>query len=92
LKSGGKMPSLRAKLIIVVIGLMRASMHDLRRNVGITSNEQVALVDDIIMECTSSVEARVKEERENGGGDAVVCGGDVSGGKEADKRATLSLK
>jgi hypothetical protein len=52
-------------------------MHDLRRNVGITSNEQVALVDDIMTECTSSVEARLKVEREDGGGDTVVCRGDV---------------
>jgi len=87
------MPSVRAKLIMVVIGVMRASMHSLSKKVGITSSEQVALLDESIAVRTSSVDAVSKLDRQGGEGETVMCKGDVKcGGKAADNLVILSLK
>ena len=55
------------RLIRVVIGKMRTSRQDLRREVGIKSREQVALEEDKIAERTSAVVAGRKDERRGGG-------------------------
>ena len=93
MKSDGKMSSIRAKLFMVVIGVMRASMQSLSRKVGITSSEQVALLDESIAVHTSSVVAVSKLDGQGGEGETVVCRGDVKcGGKAANNLAILSLK
>ena len=63
----GKLPSVRERLISVVIGVNRASRQDLRRLVGIISSEQVESEEARIASLTSSVEAREKLLRDGGG-------------------------
>ena len=58
----GKTPSERDKLIMFVIGRIKALMQDLRRKVGIMSREQVELEDERIRLRTSSVVAGRKED------------------------------
>ena len=53
LKGSGKMPSERARLMIVVIGVNKESRHDLRRKVGMLSREQEAEEDERIAFLTS---------------------------------------
>ena len=54
LKLSGKVPSDKAKFMILVMGSIRESRQDLRRNVGIVSREQVAFVEIKIALRTSS--------------------------------------
>ena len=54
------MPSVREKLMMLVIGDSKESRQDLSRKVGMTSREQVELDELSMMVRTSSVEARVK--------------------------------
>ena len=54
------------RLMRVVIGKMRTSRQDLRREVGMKSREQVALEEDKIAERTSAVVAGRKDERRGG--------------------------
>ena len=63
MKSVGKVPSDKDKFMRVVIGPTRASMHDLSKEVGIQSREQVALEDVMIICFTSAVVAGVKSRR-----------------------------
>lgn len=55
LKESGKMPSERARLMMLVMGRRRESRQDLSRNVGIMSRAQEALEDLRIAVFTSSV-------------------------------------
>jgi hypothetical protein len=74
LNSDGKTPSDRQRLMSVVMGCMRASIHDLRRKVGIMSREQEALDDLTIALRTSTVDAGEKERRAGGGVTVGMCG------------------
>ena len=53
MKSDGKTPSERERLIRVVIGSIRASMHDLRRKVGMISRAHEELDDPEMVRRTS---------------------------------------
>ena len=66
LKESGKIPSRRARLIMLVIGSSRESRQDLSRKVGIISRSQEALEDLRIAILTSSVLAGEKDERRGG--------------------------
>jgi hypothetical protein len=66
LKDTGKMPSDRARFIIIVMGCNKESRQDLRRKVGIVSREQVALEDIWIAFLTSSASAGRKDENSGG--------------------------
>src|SRR6267154_4099457 len=72
-----KVDSEMERLMRVVIGKMRTSRQDLRREVGMKSREQVALEEDKIAERTSAVVAGRKEKGKKGGGG----GGGVGGGR-----------
>ena len=74
MKSDGKTPSERERLIRVVIGSIRASMHDLRRNVGMISRAHEELDDPEIERRTSSVVVGVKQESKGGGVVEGKCG------------------
>jgi len=63
LKESGKIPSERARLIILVIGSRRESRQDLSRKVGMISRSQEAFDDLRIAILTSSVDAGEKDER-----------------------------
>ena len=63
LKESGKIPSERARLIILVIGSRRESRQDLSRKVGMISRSQKAFDDLRIAILTSSVDAGEKDER-----------------------------
>jgi hypothetical protein len=67
LRSSGKMPSDRDKLMRVVMGTIRASRQDLRSLVGTMSNVQEAFDEDKMARRTSSHEAGVNEFRGMGG-------------------------
>jgi hypothetical protein len=60
LNSVGNEPSPRERLIRVVIGIIRASRHDLSRGVGIISREQVESFDERIDFLTSAGDANWK--------------------------------
>ena len=53
LKELGKVPTERARLIMVVIGKTKESRQDLRRKVGMMSRGQDALVDERMAFLTS---------------------------------------
>ena len=63
----GKRASERDKLIMLVMGWIKASMYDLRKKVGMMSREQVELEDEKIKLRTSSVVAGRKEDSGFGG-------------------------
>ena len=63
LKESGKIPSERARLIILVLGSRRESRQDLSRKVGMISRSQEAFDDLRIAILTSSVDAGEKDER-----------------------------
>ena len=63
LKESGKIPSERARLMILVIGSRRESRQDLSRKVGMISRSQEAFDDLRIAILTSSVDAGEKDER-----------------------------
>jgi len=63
LKESGKIPSERARLIMLVIGSRRESRQDLSRKVGMISRSQEAFDDLRIAILTSSVDAGEKDER-----------------------------
>jgi hypothetical protein len=67
LKFSGKMPSDKERLMRVVMGWRRESIHALRRQVGITSDGQEALDEERIATFTSSGVAGRNEERGGGG-------------------------
>ena len=67
LNSSGKIDSEMERLIRVVMGRRKASRHDLRRDVGIRSREQVASEEDSMADRTSSIVAGENVEREGGG-------------------------
>src|SRR6267154_540543 len=68
LKGSGKVDSEMERLMRMVIGKMRTSRQDLRREVGMKSRDQVALEEDKRAERTSAVLAGRKDERSGGGG------------------------
>ena len=67
LKSSEKMDSEMERLMRVVMGRRKASRHDLRRDVGIRSREQVASEEDSMADRTSSIVTGENVEREGGG-------------------------
>ena len=67
LKEDGKVPSERERLMIVVIGGRRQSIHDFRRIVGMISREHVEFEDERMALRTSSMVAGGKSERGRGG-------------------------
>ena len=71
LKSEGKTPSERERFIRVVMGLIKASIQDLSRKVGIMSRAHVESEDLEIASRTSVLVAGVKQGR---GGGIVVDG------------------
>src|SRR6187399_3772766 len=74
LKESGKIPSRRARLIMLVIGSMRESRQDLSRKVGMISRAQEEFEDLRIAVLTSSMLAGEKDERQGGTIGGVVCG------------------
>ncbi len=72
LKADGKVPSESERLMIVVIGGSRESMHDFRSFVGMRSREHVESEEERMALRTSRVVAGEKLER---GGGAVGGGG-----------------
>jgi len=89
----GKMPSLRARFISVVIGWSSASRQDFKRKVGMISSGQVVLEEDRMAVRTSSLEAGTKSERQGGavdGADSVYIGRLV--GNEEESFVVFSLK
>ena len=74
LKESGKIPSRRARLIMLVIGSRRESRQDLSRKVGMISRSQEALEDLRIAVLTSSVLAGEKDDKRGG-----IMGGSVWG-------------
>jgi len=89
-KSVGKVPSDKDKFMRVVLGPTRASMHDLSKEVGIQSREQVALEDVKIICFTSAVVAGVKSRRAGGGTIGGQCG-DNRGAVEKEAYSLLIL-
>jgi len=67
LKQDGKIPSVSERLIMVVIGGSRESMHDFRSFVGMTSREHVEFEEERMALWTSRVVAGEKSERRGGG-------------------------
>ena len=65
LKEEGKVPSESERLMMLVIGGRRASMHDFRRFVGMISREQVES-EERIASRTSRVVAGENSERSGG--------------------------
>jgi hypothetical protein len=79
--------------MILVIGVVKESRHDLRRKVGITSREQVALDDIKIAFRTSSELAGEKLERHGGISVGEIWGEEVKfGAREEHSLLILSLK
>ena len=74
LKEWGKVPSERARLMMLVLGSRRESRHDLSRKVGIISRVQEALEDLRMAILTSSVLAGEKDDRQGGTIGGVVWG------------------
>jgi UPF0288 family protein (methanogenesis marker protein 3) len=72
LKEDGNVPSDKERLMMVVMGGSRESMHDFKSFVGIRSREQVEFEEDRIALRTSRVVAGRKSES---GGGAVGGGG-----------------
>jgi hypothetical protein len=66
LNESGKMPSERARLMIVVIGKAKVSRQDLRRKVGMMSREQEAFEAERMAFLTSWILAGSKVEQEGG--------------------------
>src|SRR5213083_935092 len=64
LNSSGKMDSEIERLMRVVMGRRKASRHDLRRDVGIRSREQVASEEDSMADRTSSIVEGENVERQ----------------------------
>ena len=67
LNSSGKMDSEMERLMRAVMGRRKASRHDLRRDAGIRSREQVASEEDGMADRNSSIVAGENVEREGGG-------------------------
>src|ERR1051325_3727000 len=95
LKQSGKVPSVSERLMIVVMGWIRASRQDLRSWVGMESRAQVALEEIIIAFRTSASVVGEKNDKDGGGN----CGGEcreIMGVpwtiKEEQSLAILSLK
>jgi hypothetical protein len=63
----GKVPSVREKFMMVVIGWSRTSRQDFRRKVGMMSSEHVPLEDRSMAARTSSAEAGENSGRSGGG-------------------------
>ena len=74
LKESGKIPSERARLIMLVMGSKRESRQDLIRKVGMISRVQEALEDLRIAALTSSMFAGEKDERRGGARGGSICG------------------
>ena len=83
MKSDGKTPTERERLIRMVSISIRASMHDLRRKVGMISRAHEELDDPEMVRRTSSVVVGVKQESKGGVvvegkcGDALLSTGSV---------------
>lgn len=93
LDSEGKVPSASAKLMRVVIGWTRVSRHDLSREVGIISREQVALEEFKMALRTSSTVAGEKLVSRGGGKGGGICIEEASqAGNEEESLDTLSPK
>ena len=67
MKRDGKIPPESERLIVVVMGGSRESMHDFRSFVGMTSKEQVEFEDERMALWTSRVIAGKKSEGRGGG-------------------------
>jgi len=63
----GKVPSDKARLMMLVIGRSKESRQDLSRKVGIMSREQVELEDNKIACLTSLILAGAKVGKDGGG-------------------------
>ena len=95
LKLSGKVPSVSERLVIVVIGCMRASKQDLRSWVGTESRARVALEENIIAFRTSALVVGEKNDKEGGGNSGGECGDFIALTgtiKEEQSLAILSLK
>jgi len=73
LKLSGKMPSDSARLIMVVMGCMRASKQDFRMKVGMMSREQVESEDIRMAFLTSRGVAGRKFDNGGGVDDGLMC-------------------
>ena len=96
LKEVGKVPSESDRLIKVVIGDSRESIHDFRSFVGMRSREHVEFEDERIALRTSRVVAGKKSERvgggKRGGGLRLLIKRGVRGVKRAQRFVILSSK
>ena len=96
MKDVGKVPSVRERLIRVVIGARRESRQDLMSLVGMGSSGQVELEDERMTRRTSSCDAgdRLRSGGGgNGGGGCKTCIGTEAGeGRTEQSLVILSLK
>ena len=94
-KLSEKVPSVSERLMIVVMGWIRASRQDLRTWVGMKSRAQVALEENVIAFRTSASVVGEKNDKDGGGNCGGECG-EIMGLpgtiKEEQSLAILSLK